>query len=87
LKLCKILMGPVSGNEGQLHWEGEEIVLDTPTAELLDRLGYVTVLGDAADGSTLSGKSAPSGDEPNAEEAEEPKAISKRKRTAGSEGD
>jgi hypothetical protein len=76
VKLCKILMGPISGNTGQLHFEGEEIILDTATAELFERFGFVTILGDAVEGSVLSAKSAP----PKEETEEEVKTTSKRKR-------
>jgi hypothetical protein len=70
-------MGPISGNAGQLHYEGEEITLDTATAELFERFGFVTILGDAVEGSVLSAKSAPPKEEVTEEEV---KTTSKRKR-------
>jgi hypothetical protein len=71
MKVCKVLMGPIAGNERNVD-EGGEITLDDTTAKMFEGWDYVEILRDLDDGATSAGKAAP-------EPEPEPKPTTKRK--------
>lgn len=58
MKVCKVLIGPIAGNEGIVYDEGDEIILEDATAKQFEGWTYVKILGDAEDGSAVAGKAA-----------------------------
>ena len=68
MKVCEVLIGPIQGNKEILYQEGEEITLETATAEQFERQAFVRIIGDALDSSAVAGKAAePTPVEPAAE--------------------
>ena len=43
MKNCKILVGPIAGENGVNHNEGDFVALDDATAAMFARFGYVTI--------------------------------------------
>jgi hypothetical protein len=75
LKVCKVLIGPIS-SEGKLYEEGSELIFSDADALLYERLTYVQIVGDPV----VAKQSAPSEqpavtDEPAEDAVAEIKAV------------
>ena len=55
MKNCKILVGPIAGENGENHNEGDVVALDDGTAAMFARFGYVTIEEPTPIASGLSG--------------------------------
>jgi hypothetical protein len=71
MKNCKVLVGPIAGDEGVLHDEGDSIALDDRTADMFARFGYVEIEAEPAPTVPVAPSPLPGGDLPVAPAAVE----------------